>query len=634
MRKNVVLSVCLTAVVSLLFLIGCPPPITDPIQIIFRYDANGGSGEMADQLWSSDMSDLENFKLTPNLFTRPGWVFTSWNTEPDGSGYAFEDGAVFKYENDMGEGVRTLYAQWEPASVSDLAAAPADRSVVLTWTLPDGAEGVKVSYSRDEKSSQPVTLIPAVSTYTFDNLENGIEYTFSVITMTGGKESQAAAVTATPSIQEAEDDPSVVDPGEEDKPEPTKKFDLTAGTPDFKQDVLKLPFTLGDGFQMPSNVRLSVAVKKDGGESVPVNGGGIAGTEIRIPSNLLTAHEGTPDIDVTFSADDYFDLTLTYTDVLIDILPVVTVTQVGPDGLIVGGESVEVTFTTLPENEAIVLKGVSIDNSKGTVSKGDGNTWTITVPDVDTEGTKTLLFTYGKNLENGIDIGTTTASVQRDNVCPSSTHVRYDSKVFKLVQGFDFRNNHEPDGAKIFYRDKGTEGWHAGATGGSVDAGYAQTNGDGSSFTMYELDRLWEFASVDGFTLMMVDWKVSLSSATPNVIVHSRESYGFTFFNIHSDAAKTDKQSFWLLNSWNPGAEGTYWNNLSQVTQTNFTKSYVYDNGSERSARVNNGDVHHFTLPEGTTTKLDDLSPLMLEFSGGQNGRATVRTVNFYIEAE
>ena len=354
----------------------------------------------------------------------------------------------------------------------------------------------------------------------------------------------------------------------------------------------------------------------------------------RISSNLLTAHEGTPDIDVTFSADDYFDLTLTYTDVLIDILPVVTVTQVGPDGLIVGGESVEVTFTTLPENEAIVLKGVSIDNSKGTVSKGDGDTWTITVPDVDTEGTKTLLFTYGKDLGNGIDIGTTTASVQRDNVCPSSTHVRYDSKVFKLVQGFDFRNNHEPDGAKIFYRDKGIEGWHAGATGGSVNAIYAETNGDGSSFTMYELDRLWEFASVDGFTLMMVDWKVSQNIATPNVIVHSGQSYGFTFFNIHSDAAKTDKQSFWLLNSWNPGAEGTYWNNLSQVTQTNFTKSYVYDNGSERSARVNNGDVHHFTLPEGTTTKLDDLSPLKLEFSGGQNGRATVRTVNFYIEAE
>lgn len=138
-----------------------------------------------------------------------------------------------------------------------------------------------MSYSRDEKSSQPVTLIPAVSTYTFDNLENGIEYTFSVITMTGGKESQAAAVTATPSIQEAEDDPSVVDPGEEDKPEPTKKFDLTAGTPDFKQDVLKLPFTLGDGFQMPSNVRLSVAVKKDGGESVPVTGSGIGNADLK-----------------------------------------------------------------------------------------------------------------------------------------------------------------------------------------------------------------------------------------------------------------------------------------------------------------------------------------------------------------
>lgn len=633
MRKNVVLSVCLTAVVSLLFLIGCPPPITDPIQIIFRYDANGGSGEMADQLWTSDMPDLENFKLTPNGFTLPGWVFTSWNTEPDGSGYAFEDGAVFKYENDMGEGVRTLYAQWEPASVSDLAAAPADRSVVLTWTLPDGAEGVKVSYSRDEKSSQPVTLIPAVSTYTFNNLENGIEYTFSVITMTGGKESQAAAVTATPSIQEAEDDPSAVDPGEEDKPEPTKKFDLTAGTPDFKQDVLKLPFTLGDGFQMPSNVRLSVAVKKDGGESVPVNGGGIAGTEVRIPSNLLTAHEGTPDIDVTFSADDYFDLTLTYTDVLIDILPVVTVTNMGGESTeLISGEEVSVEFTVLPENESVKLTKISINGKTGTVTNADS--WTVTVPPVDSIGMATVTFEYESSVN---DVGTATTVYTGKEILPAGEYVRYDGKMFKLVKGFDFKNKRAPEGVTMYRRKDGQQGW---ATDLNNISAALTADGNGSGFQLFENDYQFSIKgeTAGDFTLMMVEWKC-MSNVSPNVIVHNTEIYGYTFY---SEASNTSggKHSFWILNSWDPnGSEGTWWNTKSLVSKTNFTNYYVYDNGTQRSARIgDNGEIHSFTVSENTK-KLADLEELKIEFGGSaavssSKSYGYIRTVNFYIEAE
>ena len=634
MRKNVVLSVCLTAVVSLLFLIGCPPPITDPIQIIFRYDANGGSGEMADQLWSSDMSDLENFKLTPNLFTRPGWVFTSWNTEPDGSGYAFEDGAVFKYENDMGEGVRRLYAQWKPASVSDLAAAPADRSVVLTWTLPDGAEGVKVSYSRDEKSSQPVTLIPAVSTYTFDNLENGIEYTFSVITMTGGKESQAAAVTATPSIQGAEDDPSAVDPGEEDKPEPTKKFDLTAGTPDFKQDVLKLPFTLGDGFQMPSNVRLSVAVKKDGGESVPVTGSGIgkAGNEVRISSNLLTAHEGTPDIDVTFSADDYFDLTLTYTDVLIDILPVVTVTNMGGESTeLISGEEVSVEFTVLPENESVKLTKISINGKTGTVTNADS--WTVTVPPVDSIGMATVTFEYESSVN---DVGTATTVYTGKEILPAGEYVRYDGKMFKLVKGFDFKNKRAPEGVTM-YRRKDGQDW---ATDLNNISAALTADGNGSGFQLFENDYQFRIKgeTAGDFTLMMVEWKC-MSNVSPNVIVHNTEIYGYTFY---SEASNTSggKHSFWILNSWDPnGSEGTWWNTKSLVSKTNFTNYYVYDNGTQRSARIgDNGEIHSFTVSENTK-KLADLEELKIEFGGSaavssSKSYGYIRTVNFYVEAE
>lgn len=62
-------------------------------------------------------------RLTPNTYSRTGYRFAGWNTEPDGSGTFFEDGARIlnlTTENWDGRGnskagTVVLYAQWEPA---------------------------------------------------------------------------------------------------------------------------------------------------------------------------------------------------------------------------------------------------------------------------------------------------------------------------------------------------------------------------------------------------------------------------------------------------------------------------------------------------------------------------------------
>lgn len=74
-----------------------------------RFDANGGTGTMADQSHTYDRKQA----LTANAFTREGYRFTGWNTRPDGKGKAFTDKQTVTnlLAHDGATGV--LYAQWE-----------------------------------------------------------------------------------------------------------------------------------------------------------------------------------------------------------------------------------------------------------------------------------------------------------------------------------------------------------------------------------------------------------------------------------------------------------------------------------------------------------------------------------------
>lgn len=72
------------------------------------YNSNGGVGAISEQTHTYDA--MQN--LTSNSFTRTGYTFTGWNTNSDGSGTSYSDGAsVMNLSSTSGDTV-TLYAQW------------------------------------------------------------------------------------------------------------------------------------------------------------------------------------------------------------------------------------------------------------------------------------------------------------------------------------------------------------------------------------------------------------------------------------------------------------------------------------------------------------------------------------------
>ena len=83
-----------------------------------RFDANGGTGTMADQSHTYDRKQA----LTASAFTREGYHFTGWNTRRDGKGKAFTDKQTVTNLLAHDGAVGVLYAQWKR---------------VLETTLPD-----------------------------------------------------------------------------------------------------------------------------------------------------------------------------------------------------------------------------------------------------------------------------------------------------------------------------------------------------------------------------------------------------------------------------------------------------------------------------------------------------------------
>ena len=74
-----------------------------------RFDANGGTGTMAEQSHTYDRRQT----LTANAFAREGYRFTGWNTRGDGKGKAFTDKQTVTNLLTHDGAVGVLYAQWE-----------------------------------------------------------------------------------------------------------------------------------------------------------------------------------------------------------------------------------------------------------------------------------------------------------------------------------------------------------------------------------------------------------------------------------------------------------------------------------------------------------------------------------------
>ena len=78
-----------------------------------HFNSNGGSGTMIDQT----VNEFEPTVLNANTYTNEGFIFDGWNTEIDGTGDYYADGATVTLLDDL-----TLYAQWERLYTITLAA--------------------------------------------------------------------------------------------------------------------------------------------------------------------------------------------------------------------------------------------------------------------------------------------------------------------------------------------------------------------------------------------------------------------------------------------------------------------------------------------------------------------------------
>lgn len=84
--------------------------IWEPIEYTIHFDPNGNyvTGEMADLSLEFDVSN----KLTKNNYSKIGYEFAGWNTEPDGSGTSYSDEAYIKNLSSIDDDIIILYAQW------------------------------------------------------------------------------------------------------------------------------------------------------------------------------------------------------------------------------------------------------------------------------------------------------------------------------------------------------------------------------------------------------------------------------------------------------------------------------------------------------------------------------------------
>ena len=99
-----------------------------------RFDANGGTGTMAEQSHTYDRRRT----LTANAFAREGYRFTGWNTRGDGKGKAFTDKQTVTNLLAHDGAVGVLYAQWKRLPETALPRSGGTMTHNLTTILGGG----------------------------------------------------------------------------------------------------------------------------------------------------------------------------------------------------------------------------------------------------------------------------------------------------------------------------------------------------------------------------------------------------------------------------------------------------------------------------------------------------------------
>ena len=85
--------------------------LDNSIRYTIKYHGNGATGGSTAN--SSHTYDVAK-ELTPNGFTKTGYVFDGWNTKPDGKGTSYADKQSVKNLTSTNGDIVNLYAQWTP----------------------------------------------------------------------------------------------------------------------------------------------------------------------------------------------------------------------------------------------------------------------------------------------------------------------------------------------------------------------------------------------------------------------------------------------------------------------------------------------------------------------------------------
>jgi len=102
--------------------------IWEPYPIYVSFNPNGGEGYMDSQEFMGD----EPRNLTPNTFTREGYIFAGWNSMDDGTGASYTDGQEVSLSTLPDTEHIQLYAQW------------VDDKYIITYDANDGAGTMEV----------------------------------------------------------------------------------------------------------------------------------------------------------------------------------------------------------------------------------------------------------------------------------------------------------------------------------------------------------------------------------------------------------------------------------------------------------------------------------------------------------